>query len=272
KRLISGVDVWLNTPTRPLEASGTSGEKAVMNGVLNFSVKDGWWYEGYKEGAGWALTEKRAFENQGFQDELDAITIYSILENEIIPLYYDRNEKGIPTGWLKYVKNNIAQIAPEFTTRRMINDYEDRFYSPMFERITKLRDSDNQLAKDIALWKRRVLAGWNYVEVKSIVTPKIGIKELGLGEVYEVEVVIDHKALEDVEFGIEMLMVEAAEEQSPKIVHSEPFEVVKREGSLVTYVMKYKLNLPGSYKFGIRLYPHNENLPHKQDFNLVRWI
>lgn len=272
KRLISGVDVWLNTPTRPLEASGTSGEKAVMNGVLNFSVKDGWWYEGYTEEAGWALTDKRTYNNQDFQDELDATTIYSILENEIIPLYYERDANGVPNGWIKYVKNNISKIAPNFTTRRMINDYGDRFYSPMYERIVKLRDNNNLIARDIALWKRKVLLGWNSVEVKSLVTPKIGIKELGLGEVYKVEAVIDHNLLSDVEFGLEMVMFEAAEEESPKIVHVEPFKVDKKEGSLVTYKMEYKLNLPGSYKFGIRLYPKNEELPHRQDFGLVRWI
>ena len=106
----------MNTPTRPLEASGTSGEKAEMNGVLNFSVLDGWWYEGYREGAGWSLTDKRTYDNQDFQDELDAATIYNTLENEIVPLYYDRDEDGVPNGWIQYVKNSIAHIAPEFTT------------------------------------------------------------------------------------------------------------------------------------------------------------
>ncbi|KAB6342806.1 glycosyltransferase family 1 protein, partial [Bacteroides xylanisolvens] len=109
RRLVSGVDIWLNTPTRPLEASGTSGEKALMNGVVNFSVLDGWWLEGYREGAGWALTEKRTYQNQEHQDQLDAATIYSILETEILPLYYARNKKGYSEGWIKVVKNSIAQ-------------------------------------------------------------------------------------------------------------------------------------------------------------------
>ena len=103
KRLISGVDIWLNTPTRPLEASGTSGEKAQMNGVLNFSVLDGWWFEGYVKGAGWALTEKRTYENQTYQDQLDAATIYSMLENEIIPLYFAKNTKGFSLEWIQYI-------------------------------------------------------------------------------------------------------------------------------------------------------------------------
>ena len=115
RRLVSGVDIWMNTPTRPLEASGTSGEKAEMNGVVNLSVLDGWWLEGYREGAGWALTEKRTYQNQGYQDQLDAATIYGLLENEIIPLYYNKNEKGYSEGWIKVIKNSIAQIAPHYT-------------------------------------------------------------------------------------------------------------------------------------------------------------
>ena len=128
KRLVSGVDIWLNTPTRPLEASGTSGEKAEMNGVLNFSVLDGWWYEGYREGAGWALTDKRTFTDQAQQDKLDAATIYSMLENEIIPLYFAKNSKGYSPEWIQYIKNSIAHIAPNFTMKRMIDDYINRFY------------------------------------------------------------------------------------------------------------------------------------------------
>ena len=135
KRLISGVDIWLNTPTRPLEASGTSGEKAEMNGVLNFSVLDGWWYEGYKEGAGWALTDKRTFQDQGHQDQLDAATIYSMLENQIVPLYFAKNSKGYSPEWIQYIKNSIAQIAPEFTMNRMLKDYIDRFYSKDFTKL-----------------------------------------------------------------------------------------------------------------------------------------
>ena len=123
RRLVSGVDIWMNTPTRPLEASGTSGEKALMNGVLNLSVLDGWWLEGYREGAGWALTEKRTYDNQAYQDQLDAATIYSLLENEILPLYYARNSKGYSAGWVKTIKNSIAHIAPHYTMKRQLDDY-----------------------------------------------------------------------------------------------------------------------------------------------------
>ena len=139
KRLISGVDIWLNTPTRPLEASGTSGEKAQMNGVLNFSVLDGWWYEGYKEGAGWALTDKRTYKNQDHQDQLDAATIYSMLETEIIPLYFAKNSKGYSPDWVQFVKNSFAKISPFYTTKRMLDDYIERFYTKQAKRGKALK-------------------------------------------------------------------------------------------------------------------------------------
>ena len=150
RRLVSGVDIWLNTPTRPLEASGTSGEKALMNGVVNFSVLDGWWLEGYREGAGWALTEKRTYQNQEHQDQLDAATIYSILETEILPLYYARNKKGYSEGWIKVVKNSIAQIAPHYTMKRQLDDYYSKFYCKQAKRFHALAANDNAKAKEIA--------------------------------------------------------------------------------------------------------------------------
>ncbi len=130
KKLVRGVDIWLNTPTRPLEASGTSGEKAVMNGVLNLSVLDGWWAEGYRPNAGWALREARTYANQQFQDELDSETIYDLLEEEILPLFYNRN-KGIPEKWIAFIKNSIAEVAPHYTMKRMLDDYQHKFYNKL---------------------------------------------------------------------------------------------------------------------------------------------
>ena len=138
RRLVSGVDIWMNTPTRPLEASGTSGEKAEMNGVVNLSVKDGWWLEGYREGAGWALTEKRTYQNQEYQDQLDAATIYNLLENEIVPLYFDKDKKGISKGWIKVIKNSIAQIAPHYTMKRQLDDYYNKFYIKQAKRFKEI--------------------------------------------------------------------------------------------------------------------------------------
>ncbi|MBN2165689.1 MAG: alpha-glucan family phosphorylase [Marinilabiliaceae bacterium] len=272
KRLVTGVDIWMNTPTRPLEASGTSGQKAELNGVLNFSVLDGWWYEGYNEGAGWSLTEKRTYENQQFQDELDAATIYSMFENEIIPLYYNQDENGVPKQWVQYIKNSIAHIAPEFTTKRMLDDYLDRFYNKLYDRFKLLKANEYQKAIEIAAYKRKVLAGWNDIEVMDIEMPDIWKVELGIGDIYEVNVILDLKKLTGIDVGIEMVFTDLSEGQSTKILSIKEFEVTKKEGSKVYYSLKNVLKLPGVFNFGIRMFPKNSDLPYKQDFGLVRWI
>ncbi len=270
-RLVSGVDVWLNTPTRPLEASGTSGQKAELNGVLNFSVLDGWWYEGYEQGAGWALTDKQTFDISEFQDDLDAATIYSILENEIVPLYYDQ-QNGLPNKWIEYIKNSIAHIAPEFTTKRMINDYLHKFYLPQQQRAHVLKNNDYAEARSLAAWKRRILAAWPEIDVLSIDMPDIFAYELGIGENYDVTVIIDMKKNDGLDIGLEMVFADGADDNVTKVVHSEPFVVKSKNGTQVTYYLNHKLNYPGVFKFGIRMYPSHPMLPNKQDFALMRWI
>lgn len=272
KRLVSGVDVWMNTPTRPLEASGTSGEKAEMNGVLNLSVLDGWWFEGYRENAGWALTEKRTYENQSFQDELDAAVLYSILENELIPLYYNQDDQGVPRGWMEYVKNSIAMIAPEFTTKRMLDDYKEKFYHPQYKRSSKLKADDYHLARELAAWKRKVLAGWDEVEVIDMDMPDIGKQELGIGDQYSIKIAVDLKRLSGVDVGMEMVIAEGSEEGEFIMVHSESFIIEKKEGTKVFFILNHTLNLPGIFKFGVRMYPYHNELAHKQDFGVMRWL
>ena len=196
RRLVSGVDIWLNTPTRPLEASGTSGEKALMNGVVNFSVLDGWWLEGYREGAGWALTEKRTYQNQEHQDQLDAATIYSILETEILPLYYARNKKGYSEGWIKVVKNSIAQIAPHYTMKRQLDDYYSKFYCKLAKRFQTLAANDNAKAKEIAAWKEDVVAKWDSIEIVSCdKVEELKNGDIESGKEYTITYVIDEKGL-----------------------------------------------------------------------------
>lgn len=270
RRLVSGVDVWMNMPTRPLEASGTSGQKAELNGVLNFSVLDGWWYEGYKEGAGWALTDKQTYEDHKYQDELDAATIYYTLENEIIPLYYDQTN-DVPKGWIQYIKNSIARIAPEFTTKRMITDYLNRFYIPQTRRSNVLKAEDNKAIRDLVQWKDLVRSQWDNIEILSVDMPDIGKEVLGLGDTYNISVTVDKKN-PDVELGMELVFATGSDNNNMKIVNSEPFSLVKTEGSISTYTVSLGLNFPGVFKFGIRIYPSNSLLPHKQDFPLLKWI
>lgn len=270
KRLISGVDIWLNTPTRPLEASGTSGEKAEMNGVLNFSVLDGWWYEGYKEGAGWALTDKRTFQDQNQQDQLDAATIYSMLENQIVPLYFAKNSKGYSPEWIQYIKNSIAKIAPEFTMERMLHDYIDRFYLKEGKRTRLLKADQFAKAKEIAAWKEEFVSKWNDIEICSVSIPDGLLYNPHVGEEYEMSVVLDNKGLGNC-LGVELVIanVEGGNTEPYKTLEMEP---VQTDGTKVTYKIQYQLNDSGVFRYSFRMYPKNPDLPHRQDLAYVRWF
>jgi len=271
RRLVSGVDIWMNTPTRPLEASGTSGEKALMNGVVNLSVLDGWWYEGYREGAGWALTDKRTYQNQDYQDKLDASTIYSMLEQEIIPLYYARNRKGYSENWVRTVKNSIARIAPHYTMKRQLDDYYERFYTPLAKRMQKLSANDNKLAKEIAAWKELVAERWDGIRVVSSErTEASGNNIVESGEEIFVRHTIDEQGLDDA-IGVDMVIVSNLDGQD-KLEKVVPMNVVKREGNLYTFELKTTLDVAGTFKVAYRMYPKHPELPHRQDFAYVRWF
>jgi len=272
KRLISGVDIWLNTPTRPLEASGTSGEKAEMNGVLNFSVLDGWWYEGYRNGAGWALTYKRTYDNQGFQDELDATTIYSMLENEIIPLYYAKNSKGYSPEWIQYIKNSIAQIAPYYTTKRMFDDYINRFYIKLSGRFSELVKNSYAKAKELAAWKENMAANWDSIEVIDFdYDSKLINKKVEVGDFVTLSLVLDKHEIKG-NLGAELVRYHVDPQTGADVVKVFPMQTVKTERSKVYYELKLTASEAGTFKFGLRIYPDNKDLPHRMDFAYVKWL
>ena len=270
RRLVSGVDIWMNTPTRPLEASGTSGEKAEMNGVVNLSVKDGWWLEGYREGAGWALTEKRTYQNQGYQDQLDAATIYSLLENEIVPLYYAKNEKGISEGWIKVIKNSIAQIAPHYTMKRQLDDYYSKFYVKEAKRFKEISKNNNQLAKEIALWKETVAERWDGISVVKAEWdyPASGIQT---DQKYTLRYVINEQGLDDA-VALEKVNVYVDNNGEEHIFSVEPLKMVAKDGINYTFEAELAPKQAGQYKSAVRMYPKNKNLPHRQDFCYVKWL
>ena len=272
RRLVSGVDIWMNTPTRPLEASGTSGEKALMNGVVNLSVLDGWWYEGYREGAGWALTDKRTYQNQEYQDKLDASTIYSLLEQEIIPMYYARNRKGYSDLWVKTVKNSIAQIAPHYTMKRQLDDYFDKFYNKEAARFKLLSANNNQKAKEIAAWKELVAERWDSIRVVSSERSENLLNgTLTSGKEFSVTHVVDEQGLEDA-IGIDLVVLAKTNDGREKIYQVFPMNVVKHEGNLYTFQLTASMDLAGSFSVAYRMYPKNAALPYKQDFCYVRWF
>ena len=269
RRLVSGVDIWMNTPTRPLEASGTSGEKAEMNGVVNLSVLDGWWVEGYREGAGWALKQERTYQNQGYQDQLDAATIYSLLENEILPLYYNRNAKGFSEGWIKTIKNSIATIAPHYTMKRQLDDYYDKFYIKEAANFKKLSANNNKLAKELAAWKETVAQRWDSIRVVSKDDSVLYGAETG--KKYTLRYVIDEQGLNDA-VGLELISIKTDKNGEEHIFSKREFTMVGREGNNYTFEATFEPNVAGAFKSCVRMYPKNENLVYREDFCYVKWL
>jgi phosphorylase/glycogen(starch) synthase len=272
RKMVQGVDIWLNTPTRPLEASGTSGMKAVMNGSLHFSVLDGWWVEGYKPDAGWALPQEKIYFQQEFQDELDAELIYSLLENEIAPKYYKRDAKGVPTEWIASVKKSIAEVASNFTSTRMMIDYEDRFYHKLYLRTSNMIHDDSEMARRIAAWKRKATRNWESLEVITAEQFDTSRQAIVLGKEYNSQVIIDLGCMKPDEVGVEMVIAELVENGDVSIKHTQEFDLEHVEDKRATYRLSFIPTDPGVFDSGIRIYAKNKDLPHRMDFTLVRWI
>ncbi|MDD3910874.1 MAG: alpha-glucan family phosphorylase [Bacteroidales bacterium] len=281
KYLVQGVDIWMNTPTRPLEASGTSGEKAVMNGVMHFSVLDGWWVEGYKEGAGWALKMERSYNDRGFQDELDAATLYNILETDIVPRYYDVDKRGISTAWIDTIKNCVAEVACNFTTNRMVEDYLRQYYIPLCTRKHMLIEKDFAIAKEIASWKRRMRREWPDIELVSQARIDTSSGVLLLGKEYKAKIVLQLGEVSPDDLGLELLLTEKSTSDVPDGPKSGgelaikgvfPYKLENFDAGRATYVCNLIPEETGTYLMASRLYAYNKLMPHRQDFELVKWL
>ena len=272
RRMVQGVDVWLNTPTRPLEASGTSGEKCVMNGVMQFSVLDGWWVEGYKEGAGWMLPMERTYADQRFQDELDAEMIYNTIEEQIVPLYYDRAEDGVPHRWVNAVKKCVADIASNFTTNRMLIDYEERFYNKLAERKGLMLDNNYMMARQIAAWKRKVSAAWDNVTIIDVKRAEIESEAMYVGKKYHFEITLDLAGLDKQDIGAELVVATQIEAgQAANVIETRRLEIVATEGNTATLALEYAPEHTGMFDVALRVFPTNDKLEHRMDFALVKW-
>jgi len=272
KYLVRGVDIWLNTPTRPLEASGTSGEKAVMNGTIHFSVLDGWWVEGYRAFAGWALPKKKTFENQDLQDDIDAETIYNMLEYEIIPAYYSFNEQNVPVEWISHIKNTMVKVAPEFTMKRMIDDYFEKYYTKLFARNKYLIDNNFEKTKELAAWKQTMREEWDNIEVINYSFQREGSNVYRSGHDYVAEVALNVEKIPNENVGVEFIITHIGKNGEHEFVASEEFKLVSHKNGKCLYRANLVPEKAGSFFYGIRIYPKHKDLPHKQDFYLLRWI
>lgn len=272
KHLIRGVDLWLNMPTRPLEASGTSGEKAVMNGVVNFSVLDGWWAEGYNAKAGWALSEEQTYESHEYQNTLDSEMIYNIFENEIIPCYNYKDQNGIRVKWVERIKHTIALIAPHFTMKRQLDDYYEKFYNEMFKRFSQLNAQNAHLAKEYAEWKNKITHLWNAIELLDVTIPDIANTNIELNDIFTAKVSLYLGDISPEHIGIEMIIADKENNQINDYTLIAPFELVYVNNKRADYEIKIKTSRAGVHNFAFRIYPKHPLMQHRMELPLIKWI
>lgn len=272
KHLIQGVDIWMNTPTRKMEASGTSGEKALMNGVVNFSVLDGWWAEGYREGAGWALKEEQTYANTAYQDELDAETIYNMLEKEIIPAFYEDNQAGGNTRWLSYVRNSFSMIAPHYTMRRQLDDYYARYYLSLARKYNRLRADNMEKVGELTRWMIRVASAWPSIRVVAYHCPDSTQAPLKMGEKGLFGITLHLAGLQPEEVGVEVVFGHKTNDQVKELVRIERLRLESFQNGEATYSAHLVLDGAGVFDFAFRMHPCNGDFPDQDRFRMNRWI
>jgi phosphorylase/glycogen(starch) synthase len=272
KLLTSSVDIWLNTPTRPLEASGTSGEKAVMNGVVNFSVLDGWWAEGYTPGAGWAVEENRTYENQYFQDELDAEIIYSTLENKISKIYYKQKENGVSHKWVSHIKKTISEIAPHFTMQRMLDDYYAKFYGKLFQRKDLVFENNFEKARELLNWKNKINQAWANISVDQMIVPDVEKGAVEFGTSFHAEIIMNIPGLNCEDIGIEILVGNKENEVVETLGFKQELCGENIDQGKAKYICDFPLKNTGVYDYTFRVFPKHKLLVHRMDFPLVKWV
>jgi len=268
--MVQGVDVWLNTPRRPLEACGTSGMKAVANGALHLSVLDGWWDEGFDPDIGWAIGRGEKYDDHEFQDELESRILYDILEKDIVPLFYDRGPDGMPRGWLAMMKTSLHRLCPMFNTHRMVTEYWSRFYVPSAKRRFDLIEKDWEGLKGLAAWRERIMYNWSNVKIKEIRMDTLSEIEMGTSYHAEADIFLGELAPEDV-------MAEAYYgilDPSDQFLNSFT-TVMKMVESKGNNTYRYECNIHfeevGHFGLNVRLTPNHPDPKSRHAMGLVIW-
>jgi glycogen phosphorylase len=269
RRLVSGVDVWLNNPVHPLEASGTSGMKAGMNGVINLSILDGWWDEGYDGENGWAIKPASPDIDPHRRDREEARTLHEILQDRVIPLYYDRTEGGYSPGWIRMAKRSMASLLPRYDASRMLGEYVSKYYIPASRQGHRYAQNGYEAAKTISSWKSRVRAAWSGVAARRLDTPRTRIQ---FGDAMPVEVAVRLNGLAPQDVCVELVLSRAAREGSP-VRHTHELTFSNELGNAeYRYAVEMKPGLAGRLDYRIRVYPRHELLTHPFELGLCCWV
>ncbi len=269
--LVQGVDVWLNTPRRPMEASGTSGMKVIPNGGLNLSILDGWWCEGYETDTGWAIGAGEEYSDPAYQDEVESKNLYDVLENEIIPLFYERTGDGLPRQWIAKVKASMMKLAPVFNTNRMVREYTERFYMKAYSNWKKLSANNFELAKKLVEWKQRVKANWDGVQILSARLHDENA-EVGMALRVTAHVRLGELTPDDVVVHIYSGQLDSDRNITDSTI--ETMKCVNDTGSDGVY--EYEGYIPcdesGLFGYSVRVLPYHPDMPDRFDLEMIRWI
>jgi len=267
--MVQGVDVWLNTPQRPLEASGTSGMKGPLNGVLNLSILDGWWVEGYRGDNGWAIGTGEEYTDRDYQNQVESGALYEILEREVVPLFYLRGPDALPREWIRLMKASIRSIAPVFNTNRMVEEYAERLYLPASLQYKLLAQKDFEIARSLAAWKGRVQERWHEVRVLSVESD--ANRELEIGSDLEVRATVHLGGFAPAEVIVELLHGHL--DSGGEILSQDalPLAFQSSQGPVSTFVGAIPCQEAGRHGFTVRVLPHRRDQSHKFDTGKVTW-
>ncbi len=269
KYLVQGCDIWLNNPRRPLEASGTSGMKAAINGVLHLSILDGWWDEAYNGENGWAIGSGEEYgENTELQDKTESLMLYDLLETNIIPMFYDRGIDGIPRNWIKMMKNSIKTIAPFFNTNRMVQEYTKKFYDIAIKNLEKIKNNNFNIIKELVKWKSNIYNKWEQINIKEVITEKKS--EFHVGDEIEIKAKIYLGDISKDSINVEIFYGKLDKEDN--IINGKIIEmnVEDIKDSIYIYKGKIKIDESGSYGFHIRVIPFHEGIINKLSDGLIK--
>ncbi|MBW3591504.1 MAG: alpha-glucan family phosphorylase [Actinobacteria bacterium] len=270
RRLYQGADVWLNNPRRPLEACGTSGEKAALNGTLNVSIKDGWWDEMFNGENGWAIASAETYDDLSERDDLEAASLFDLLERQIVPKFYDRPNGPVPGDWVEMVKISLASLGPNVTASRMLRDYMELMYEPLAERIDAMSNSNFELAKSLAAWKQRVHLAWPLVKILSVDdAPHIAVSR---GDERVVEAVVDLGELTPDDVSVELLHGPVRQQDELHSTQTAPMAAEgQTEDGPYRFTGAFECTVAGRYGFALRVVPAHDCLTSYAEMGLILW-
>lgn len=270
--MLHGVDIWMNNPRRPLEASGTSGQKAAINGAINFSILDGWWIEGYKNNSGWSIGKNEYYSSLNHQDNVDSDSIYTTLEKEILPLYYTKDADGLPNRWINKMKDSIKVVSPEFSTERMLIDYANDLYVPQINRTLEITESNYERVFKLADWKSNISRDWSKIHINPINLTAYENSPISVNQTIDAACLVYLGSIRPEDVSVEVYVGKMTDTGVLCESKIKKMDLIQKNGDMYEYRSEVLMNNGGNYGFTYRVIPKNPMLASKQDMGLIKWV